>query len=43
MIAMTVHGQLHICVESCTVCYGAVLDAGEFRELKQETLTESLR
>lgn len=43
LIGMTVHGQPHIRFESCTVCYGALLDAGEFRDLKQETLLERMR
>ena len=43
MIGMTAHGQPHIRFESCTVCYGAFLDAGEFRDLKQETLMERMR
>lgn len=43
MIGMTVHGQPHIRFESCTVCYGAFLDAGEFLDLKQESLLDRLR
>lgn len=43
MIGMTAHGQPRIRFESCTVCFGAFLDAGEFRDLKQETLLERLR
>ncbi|MBI5865567.1 MAG: zf-TFIIB domain-containing protein [Planctomycetes bacterium] len=43
MIEMTVHGQPHIRFESCTVCHGAFLDAGELRDMKQLTLAEWLR
>ncbi len=32
MIALTVHGHSRLKYESCTVCYGAFFDAGEFRE-----------
>ena len=34
MIPMTVHGHPGLRYESCTVCYGAFFDAGEFREYK---------
>jgi Zn-finger nucleic acid-binding protein len=34
MIPMTVHGHAGLRYESCTVCYGAFFDAGEFREYK---------
>jgi Zn-finger nucleic acid-binding protein len=35
MIPMTVHGQAGLRYESCTVCFGAFFDAGEFREFKE--------
>src|SRR5438445_13658915 len=35
MIPMTVHGHPQLQYESCTVCFGAFFDAGEFREYKQ--------
>jgi Zn-finger nucleic acid-binding protein len=34
MIPMTVHGHAGLKYESCTVCFGAFFDAGEFREYK---------
>ena len=43
MILMTDHRQPHLKYESCTVCYGAFFDAGEFRDYKEHTLVESLR
>jgi len=43
MIEMTDHRQPHLKFESCTVCYGAFFDAGEFRDFKEVTLVESIR
>lgn len=43
MIVMTDPGQPHLQFESCTVCYGAFFDAGEFRDYKEVTLVESVR
>ena len=43
MIRMTDHQQPHIHFESCTVCYGVFFDAGEFRDYKELTLTESVK
>jgi Zn-finger nucleic acid-binding protein len=43
MIGLTAHGQPHIRFESCAVCYGAFLDAGEFQDFKVETLAERMR
>ena len=40
---MTDHNQPHIKFESCTVCYGVFFDAGEFRDYKELTLTESVK
>jgi uncharacterized protein len=37
MIPMTVHGHPQLKYESCTVCFGAFFDAGEFREYKAAT------
>jgi Zn-finger nucleic acid-binding protein len=42
MIRMTDHDQPHIHFESCTVCYGVFFDAGEFRDYKEFTVTESV-
>ena len=43
MIAMVdpEHPQVHF--ESCTICYGAFFDAGEFKHYKKETLMDWLR
>jgi Zn-finger nucleic acid-binding protein len=35
--------QPHIWVESCPVCHGTFLDAGEFTDLKERGLRELLR
>jgi uncharacterized protein len=43
MIEMVDARQPHIHFESCKVCHGVFLDAGEFRDYKQETLGEWLR
>ena len=43
LIRMTDHNQPHIKFESCTVCYGVFFDAGEFRDYKELTLTESVK
>ncbi len=43
LIQMTDHNQPHIKFESCTVCYGVFFDAGEFRDYKELTLTESVK
>jgi uncharacterized protein len=43
MILMTDHRQPHVKFESCTVCYGAFFDAGEFRDYKEHSLLEALR
>ncbi|MDB5294797.1 MAG: hypothetical protein JWO31_780 [Phycisphaerales bacterium] len=43
MIGMADHRQPHLHFESCTVCYGAFFDAGEFRDYKEVTLAESVR
>jgi Zn-finger nucleic acid-binding protein len=43
MIQMTDHDQPHIKYESCTVCHGVFFDAGEFRDYKELTLTESVK
>ena len=36
MIGMTARGMPALKFESCTVCYGAFFDAGEFKELRGE-------
>ncbi len=43
MIRMVDLGQPHIWFESCTVCYGAFFDAGEFRDYKQESFSDVLK
>lgn len=34
--------QPHVCFESCTVCGGVFLDAGELKDLSERTLRERL-
>jgi uncharacterized protein len=43
MIRMVDVDQHHIDYEACTVCYGIFLDAGEFKDLKDYTMSEYLR
>jgi len=43
MIQMTVRRQPHIRFESCTICSGWFLDAGEFKDMKEFTVAEWLR
>lgn len=43
MITMSVYGHPHLKYESCTVCFGAFFDAGEFREFKKEGIVEVLK
>ena len=43
MIRMVDLEQHHIWYESCTVCYGKWFDAGEFRDLQQETVVDFFR
>lgn len=43
MIQMVDHRQPHLKFESCTVCYGAFFDAGEFRDYKEVTVAETVR
>lgn len=43
MIRMVDHHQPHIWYESCPVCFGIYMDAGEFREQKQRPITSVLR
>lgn len=43
MVRMVDPAHPHIWVESCPICYGMFLDAGEFRELKNDpTFMEKL-
>lgn len=42
MIRMVDAGQQHIDYEACTMCYGIFLDAGEFKNLKDSTMSEYL-
>jgi Zn-finger nucleic acid-binding protein len=43
LIRMTDHAQPHVRYDSCEVCGGAFLDAGELRDLGQFTLIERVR
>ncbi len=43
MITMSVYGHPQLKYESCTVCFGAFFDAGEFREFKKEGIVEVLK
>ena len=43
MIRMVDGAQPHIHFESCKVCYGVFLDAGEFTDLKHKTVLDFLR
>ncbi len=43
MISMVDLKQHHIWFESCKVCQGLFLDAGEFRDLKHHTLADYVR
>ena len=40
MIPMVDKDQFHIHYESCATCYGTFFDAGEFRDLKDQTVAE---
>ena len=43
MIRMVHMEQSHIWYESCTVCFGAFLDAGEFKDLTDNTLVDWIK
>ena len=43
MIRMVDRDQPHVWYESCSVCYGVFLDAGEFRDLKQRSIGDLFR
>lgn len=43
MIRVVDPKQSHIWTETCPVCFGSFFDAGEFRDLKQETLLDTVR
>lgn len=43
MIRMVDVDQHHIDYEACTTCYGIFLDAGEFKDLKDYTMSEYLK
>ncbi len=40
MLPMVDKDQYHIHYESCPVCYGTYFDAGEFRDLKENSVLE---
>ena len=43
MLRMVDRRQPHIWYEACPVCYGLFLDAGEFRDFKEETVLDFFR
>jgi len=43
MIGMVFPGQTHIHYEMCSVCHGVYLDAGEFADFKQVSLSERVK
>ena len=43
MIRMVDTDQRHIWIESCSVCHGVFFDAGEFRDLKENTVSDFFR
>ncbi|WP_455208729.1 TFIIB-type zinc ribbon-containing protein [Kaarinaea lacus] len=43
MIRMVDKEQHHIWYEGCATCYGVFLDAGEFRDMKKETLLDFVK
>jgi Zn-finger nucleic acid-binding protein len=43
MVRMVDTRQPHIWFETCQICNGSFLDAGEFRDMKEHTLAEFLR
>jgi Zn-finger nucleic acid-binding protein len=43
MIRMVDARQPHIRYEACKVCYGVFLDAGEFKDLSEHTLLDTIR
>src|SRR3954471_8572011 len=43
MLRMVDPNMPHLWFESCKVCYGVYLDAGEFKDSKHETLLEFIR
>ena len=43
LIRMVDTDQRHIWVESCSVCHGVFFDAGEFRDLKDENVSDFFR
>lgn len=43
MIRMVDLNQHHIWYESCPVCYGKWFDAGEFKDLQQDTVVDFFR
>ncbi len=43
MIRMVDVDQHHIDYEACTVCFGIFLDAGEFKDLKNFTISDYLK
>jgi len=43
LLRMVDPGQPHIWYESCAVCFGSFFDAGEFRDLADETVGDLIR
>jgi len=43
LLRMVDPGQPHIWYESCAVCFGSFFDAGEFKDLADETVGDLIR
>ena len=43
MIRMVDKNHHHIWYEACATCYGVFLDAGEFRDMKHETILDYIK
>jgi Zn-finger nucleic acid-binding protein len=43
MVRMVDRDQPHIWYECCSICHGTFFDAGEFRDLKERTLSDMFR
>lgn len=43
LVRMVVNGQPHIWYEACSICGGSYFDAGEFRDFKRWSLSDSFK
>ena len=43
MVKMVDKEQTHIWYESCATCYGVFFDAGEFKDFREETLSDQIK